>query len=86
MIAALKLVAFVARFVLVYAGVVILVDRAEGGFEVRSLGRRGTVLYPYMKCRVFFCLMCARLVYRVSAIHKTVPVVIPHIVCLPFRG
>ena len=34
MVAGLKLVAFVARFVLVYAGVALLLDRAEGGIEV----------------------------------------------------
>lgn len=34
--AGLKLLAFVARYVLVYAGSVTLLDRAEGGIEVGS--------------------------------------------------
>lgn len=35
--AGLKLLAFVARYVLVYAGVIVLFDRAEGGITVGAL-------------------------------------------------
>lgn len=39
LMAGLKLLAFVARYVLVYAGSVTLLDRAEGGIEVRRIDR-----------------------------------------------
>ena len=46
MVAGLKLLAFVARFVLVYAGFALLLDRTEGGIEVsrRQRARRNSLL------------------------------------------
>lgn len=43
LMAGLKLLAFVARYVLVYAGSVTLLDRAEGGIEVKSIRARAGI-------------------------------------------